>query len=1238
MGRGAARHVSARVPWHDNGWNGRVCLDPRSNSPCLAVRRNAQNRDDAYEAAHCGKSFDELSPAPPCLAERGAFLSPVQLNLRTQLDYSRYSPDHTHILPSIVPVPAFGGTLTPFRWMLREFAWGIADEQGLDVSPEREPQKGRDPDLIVNTPWVQNCDNQRALLDGFARDLEPSTSLVFFYAKQTPLSDGLNRQIVAVAKLSNLSGIAEYPYEGGSAAGRIRSTIWERAFQHSLRPHPDVAGAWLGGVVLPYHALVEQAKLEDIELSQFVAEVPSEAYDQFLYASEHVTHGSAITALQAVRRSLEAASSVVSGPWDDYLAWIDREMSELWAMHGTAPGLGSALSCFDPNFNGTLFAHALAGELADGEDPWPAVEAIFDGSRELPAGARAIKEMQRRRFTHLKQSDPDGYAMMQLLSRFELNKDQAKAIFDEADAEEVLQNPYRMFELSRNGLDAISLTTIDRSLYPAEEGVTRPPLPESLKIDLDEPEDPLRLRAIAVDALERAALAGDTILSAERLNEAVEKLPLSAKVTVDTTTLEICTPDFSPEVVVSKIDGCVYGQLNRYSSAGALIRSHVAERVENPTKSKVNWAPLVDAAFGGGAKISEDERRAREEKVAALKTLEGTGIGVLTGPAGTGKTTLLKILLSQQPVVGRDILLLAPTGKARVRLGQQTGRAAQAKTLAQFLLQHGRYDAETGQYLVIDGGSTASVSTCVVDECSMLTEDQLASLCSVLPKSARLILVGDPQQLPPIGAGRPFVDVIAYLRERDGIGLAELTVSRRQDGGHLVSALSLPDVQLASLFSGRALTPGEDEIVATAESPSDSERLRFISWDTPADLREKILEVLSEELGADPAHLEDAVEMSLGGTAKDAAIYFNSGAGEKAEEWQILSAHRNLASGSAEINRFLKQTVRAKRLELARNPPGRWRVIRPRGSDQITYGDKVICLRNHERTRWNREGGAREGYLANGEVGIVTGETAVGARPRYTKVEFASQKGEVYSFKESDFSEEGSPFLELAYAVTVHKAQGSEFGSVVLVLPANSRLLSREMIYTALTRQKNRVWVLHQGPFSEYLKLRSDFYSETRRRSTNLFGAPVMYEAKIEAPGGVRTGWLAEQLIHHTRRGDLVSSKSELIIADTLYELEREGKVRYSFEKPLTDASGIMRLPDFTIDAGSETWFWEHCGLMGQSDYVERWKRKLKWYEAQGITPWSEGNAQGRLIVTEDSLAGGIDSSAIHSLATRLFS
>lgn len=1245
MARSALRHVSVRVPWHDTGWNGRICADPAGNSACLAVRRTARNRDDEYETSCAGASLDDLERMPPCLAERGTFLSPRPFTHVSKLDYSNYSEDHKHVLPAPINIPAYGGVLTPFRWMLREHAWQIAEELDLEAQESREPQEGKAPKLIVDTPWVQECDNQRALLEGFHSLIEPEHSLVFFYARQTPMAETQARQIVAVARLTSTGKVGEYPYAGGSAAGRIRSMIWERPFQHSLRPDPDNGGFWLDGVVLPYQQILALAETsEDIDPAAYVAEVPDEAYVQFRYGSEHVTHGSAITALEAVRTAVEASAKILPGPWENYLDWIDSQLSRLWSMQGAAPGLGSALSCFDKKFNGTLFALALARELDTGEDVWPVVEAIFDGTRSAPTNAPKITSMQRKRFALLKE-DADRYDLMRLLACLEITKEQAREVFATHDPAAILANPYLIFECTRLGTEPVFLTTVDRCLFPAANATVAPILPRDPDIELDEVDHPLRLRAIVIEALERAAAQGHTLVRADILASAIAELPLSRDVTVDTATLKLCDEEFAGEIDVLEYDSHLYAQLVRYRQAGAVIRSHVEARLNQSVDPKVDWAKQVESEFKAPASGDEDEINARAEKVAALQTLETSKISILTGAAGTGKTTLLKILLNQTEVVGRDILLLAPTGKARVRLGQQTGRPEQARTLAQFLNEFGRYDGATGRYLVRETGDTASVTTCVVDECSMLTEEQVASLCSVLPKSARLILVGDPQQLPPIGAGRPFVDIIKHLESQEGQGLARLTVSRRQTGNggsqtaeaKLVPALSLPDVQLGNLFSGKPLPPGEDAIAASVTTQGDTDRLKFREWTAPSDLRELILDVLAEELQSDPAALERAVELSLGGFEKDEHIYFNTGCGKTAEAWQILSAHRNQSSGSAEINRLIKSTVRAQRLAAAQKWGKGWKMIAPRGSDQITYGDKVMCLRNHSRRRWNREDGQQNGYLANGEVGIVNGDTGTG-KLYWTKVEFASQPNESYSFKPGDFAEEGAPYLELAYAVTVHKAQGSEFGTVILVLPQHSNLLTREMLYTALTRQKNRVWVLHQGPFNHYLKLRSDFFSETARRCTNLFGQPDMRHVSILGTKGVRWGWLAEKLIHTTCRGDLVSSKSEIIISDALFALEQAGKIRYAFERPLSDAKGGYRLPDFTIETNQDTWYWEHCGMMDNAAYVKRWKEKLAWYQDEmGISVWSEANPDGRLIVTEETKASGFDSSAMHRLIAQLF-
>jgi len=245
---------------------------------------------------------------------------------------------------------------------------------------------------------------------------------------------------------------------------------------------------------------------------------------------------------------------------------------------------------------------------------------------------------------------------------------------------------------------------------------------------------------------------------------------------------------------------------------------------------------------------------------------------------------------------------------------------------------------------------------------------------------------------------------------------------------------------------------------------------------------------------------------------------------------------------------------------------------------------------------------------------------------RKLEVEFSSQPGFKYDFTAKDFGEEGSAVLELAYALTVHKAQGSEFGIVVLVLPNPCRLLSRELLYTALTRQKDRVVILHQGQRSDLLKFSSDDRSETARRLTNLFVAP----SPIEIDGRV----FEEHLIHRTTHGEMVRSKSEVIIANAL---DAKG-VEYHYELPLR-IDGVTKYPDFTIEdmESGETFYWEHCGMLHVPSYRRRWEEKLDWYRSHGIRPDEEGGGdRATLIVTRDEPNGSIDSAKIDGLISDL--
>jgi hypothetical protein len=700
--------------------------------------------------------------------------------------------------------------------------------------------------------------------------------------------------------------------------------------------------------------------------------------------------------------------------------------------------------------------------------------------------------------------------------------------------------------------------------------------------------------------------------------------------------------------LVETADGKPAYQLARYHKTRDLIADEVSRRVSDKAKphtSDANWSELLAREFKelpSDAADSELEKRAREEKAAALKTIFESRLSVLIGPAGTGKTTLLKILCALDSVSREGVLLLAPTGKARVRLEQATEQPGKGLTLAQFLLRYGRYESSTGRYLTDSKAPTADgYGTVIVDECSMLTEEQLGSLLDALRGVKRYILVGDPRQLPPIGAGRPFVDIVRTLAPpnvetafpRVARGYAELSIPRRQKGG------AREDVVLASWFAGTPLEPAADRVWQSVPAGSVPE-VRTVEWATEAELQRRMLEVLAEELKLAGPDDEVGFEVSYGGSRWNddhPHAFFEHrykdrvGAGVCAENWQMLSPTRAGAVGVDALNRQLQERFRRAVRDMATTDKAWCKVPRPFGSQQLLYGDKVISLNNARRYDVFPKS-EEQAYVSNGDIGVVVGQykrrtDKYKGNPFKLEVEFAAQPGRKFGFGKRDFREEGNPSLELAYALTVHKTQGSQFKTTFVVLPNPCWLLSRELIYTALTRHQDRIVIFHQKPLTELRAFGREEFSEIARRLTNLFEAPAPTE--IETGHGRR--FLEKRLIHKTERGHLVRSKSELVIADKLFARN----INYGYELELKLADGVRCYPDFTIEdaATGATFYWEHLGMLADPSYRRRWEAKLDQYVRNGIKPHQEGGGpNGTLLVTQDDPGGALDASVIAKL------
>ena len=1167
-------HLSARLAWHDRGWDGRVCDSPHLNAHCIVHQHIRDSRDDEKERKAAGTALADLNGwLPPCSRDPAAYGD------RGFVIVHRDPLDFRQLPPVSEGMPPYSSCPAPYRWMREEFFQEVCEAEDLTI---------RGPDENRTNGWVYEPDRQRALLRHFWRKLETRQSLVFYYCNQgNPLDENASRIVVGAGRIQE---VGPQLYFGTTPQYQDRYPVWSRRITQG---YPDQ------GARIPYQEYLRQGLPTD----DIICRVPRNALVPFSYGGEHVSDDTSVAILERLIQCVErvADDGYIAGDWERRLAWLNDVLAEAWHGRGPFPGAGSVLQYLGCS-KGTSFQRAVLAPMAkNGKNAWDYVLSILNGVKETPRGPyEAGLAKARERWGLLKSLQ----ALLSRLARFELTLDQVQRIANPdqraasgiAVAEEVLvANPYILCESDRGAArsEPVALETVDHGLRPEGNAAL---FPDEDEVTHD---DRRRVRAVGVEVLRERANEGDTVLEfSDFLKRILVRFPDKRACEPDREFI-LAEAEFYEEVLWTAFDSdpklVALRHLHSLEHRAATIIKRRAKRLNSDPEPAIDWLSALQEEFG--KPTSEREHLALDEKVTALRTLFSRRLSILTGGAGTGKTSALKVFLQELiRAEGRNpLLLLAPTGKARVRLSTKTKR--KAMTIHQFLLRQGWFMPEIFDLKQESDQSPFPANTVVIDECSMIPTDLFGTLLRALDTGplSRLILVGDPNQLPPIGPGRPFADIIEWLEHEQPECIAPLSVGMRVDEDEDEPTADSVALALADGYRASVVNPGDDEILASVARGESSGDLEVVFWEDHDELLAKLKAQMSANLDIGDDY--GSFNASLGIDTKE---------WRRSEDWQVLSPTRAQHFGTEDLNRLMqgayKRGLIARAKKLNSGSP------RPFGDQEIVWTDKVIQIVNRSKKGWPRSTGLD--YVANGEIGIVS-STRKGTTSDYADVVFSTQTDVSYRY----FGQQVSDELELAYALTVHKAQGSDFRVVFLIVPQNASTLSRELVYTGLTRFRHRLVLLIEKDIEPLRRLRNPEFSDTRMRNTNMFGLALR-------PDDVKRPNL-EALIHRTRQGVAVRSKSEVIVADILESLE----ISYQYEQPLFSRSDAkdFRLPDFTVSFEGDVYFWEHLGMLTVPSYREAWARKLEWYENNGFSD--------RLIVSEDGSDGSIDAAQIERIA-----
>ncbi|MBO7633034.1 MAG: ATP-dependent RecD-like DNA helicase [Lachnospiraceae bacterium] len=538
-------------------------------------------------------------------------------------------------------------------------------------------------------------------------------------------------------------------------------------------------------------------------------------------------------------------------------------------------------------------------------------------------------------------------------------------------------NPYRLAE----DISGVGFKTVDE--IAAKVGISG--------------DSEFRIRAGILYALSEAAGQGHTYLPQEKLTGFVKDL-----LYVDPEEIERQTDKLILErKLVAKKDSednlCVYSSVFYYTELG-VARMLLDLNVKCPVREDALEERIAEIEKNLGVELDTLQRQAVAE---AAKN----GVFILTGGPGTGKTTTIKAIIRLFEMEGLDILLAAPTGRAAKRIYETTGR--EASTIHRLLELKVNEDLTSAEHrgsgtltFERNAENPLEADVIIIDEMSMVDISLMSALLKAVAVGARLIMVGDVNQLPSVGPGNVLRDMI--------------------------NSGAFNTVRLNTIFR-QALT---SDIVVNAHKINNGEELALDNKSNDFFFMQR-----------DDADTVAAVVVAL---VRDKLPSFVH---SKSYDIQVLTPMRKGELGVEKLNSVLQHYL---------NPAVPGKIEKEHHGVTFREGDKVMQIKNNYQAVWEVRNA--KGYLTESGTGIFNGDCGVirqiNIYAETMTIDFDEGKLVDYPFSQLDE-------LELAYAVTIHKSQGSEYPAVVLPLLAGPPLLlNRYLLYTAVTRAKNCVTIV----------------------------------------------------------------------------------------------------------------------------------------------------------------------------------